>query len=93
MNQVLRLIHGVGIALDYGIAMLIWFRINDPMTVSSHAGLALRGGERCTLLALIGRALNALFPNHCEDAIAADIVRCNTSLARLTYPSCWRNPK
>lgn len=83
MKRVWTFIHGIAIAFDYGIAMLVWFRVEDPMTVSSHAGLALRAGERWSLLAMLGRALNRIDTGHTDAAIAADIARCNASLRRL----------
>jgi hypothetical protein len=78
-----RILHGVAIGIDYGLSMLIWFRVETPMTVSSHAGLALKAGERWTVLAVLGRVLNALDPAHTDAAIAADIQRCTASLRKL----------
>lgn len=82
MRRLWTVLHGIAIALDYGVAMLLWFRVSDPMTLSSHAGLALKTGEGGALV-LLARALNAISPGHTDAAIAADIVRCQTSLTRL----------
>lgn len=83
MKKAWKFLHGIAIAFDYGIAMLIWARVADPMTISSHAGLALRAGERWTLLAMIGRLVNYIDPGHTDNAMAADISRCQASLSRL----------
>jgi hypothetical protein len=82
-------LHGIGVALDYGLAMIGWMRVEDPMTVSSHAGLALRANEGGILSAL-GKGLNWVdYParrrgsTHTAEACTADIQRSINALAHL----------
>lgn len=79
----LKIIHDAGVALDYGLSMILWLHPDIPMTISSRAGLALRDGRRWTPAALIGRSLNAIWPGHTDDAIAADLARAKATVARL----------
>lgn len=80
----LKVIHNIAVAFDYCLSMLLWLRVETPMTVSSECGLALRRGERWTPAAILGRMLNAINSGHTEDAIAADLARCQASIKRLT---------
>ena len=75
--------HGVAIAVDYGVEGVFFWRLRAPMTVSSQAGLALKAGQRTTLLALLGRVLNWLNPGHTDQAILADVQRAMNALALL----------
>jgi len=86
----IQVIHGAAIALDYGAAMLLWWRVSDPMTLSSHAGLATRNPTSDIdnrILRGLAKLLNAIDPGHTDAAIAADIERCQTSLKRLQAPN------
>jgi hypothetical protein len=83
MSALLRFLHNVAVALDYGMSMLLWLHPEEPMTISSRAGLALRAGERWTVLAMLARALNAISAGHCEAAISADVARAKAALRRL----------
>lgn len=53
------------------------------MTISSRCGLALRYGRPLALIWL-GHILNKISPNHCELAIANDLMRDQTSIDILT---------
>jgi hypothetical protein len=82
-------LHGIGVALDYGLAMIGWMRVEDPMTVSSHAGLALRANEG-GILSVLGKGLNWVdYParrrgsTHTAEACTADIQRSINALAHL----------
>jgi hypothetical protein len=55
---------------------------SPDLTISSRCGLALRAGHPWPLCGL-GRALNWLAPNHCENAIANDIRRARVAIERL----------
>ena len=79
--------HGIAIALDYSVEMAFNWQYGTPMTISSRCGLALKRGERTTILALLGRVLNWLNPGppvHCTMAIAADIVRAQQAIRDLS---------
>lgn len=76
--------HDVFVALDYGLCLLLWLRVEAPMTISSRCGLALRAGKRWTVLALLGRLLDLVSPGHCSSAITADIQRAERAKALLT---------
>jgi hypothetical protein len=76
-------LHGVAIAVDYMLEMALFWKQAKPMTVSSRAGLALRSGEKMTVLACIGRLLNWIDTGHTEAAIAADITRVRSALTEL----------
>jgi hypothetical protein len=77
------ILHGIAISLDYGVEMLFRWRKADPMTVSSLCGLALRRGEKWTVLAVLGKILNFISTGHCESAIEADKERLKTALLEL----------
>jgi hypothetical protein len=62
------------LALDKFVAALVWR--DTGITISSYCGLALRKKEPGfgnVILRNIGRGLNSLSPNHCEEAISGDI--------------------
>lgn len=73
------LLHTFAVAFDMLIQGVGW---NMPIsvTLSARAGLAARNGKP-----LASRVICVLFfnPNHCEQAIAADIQRANEALAVL----------
>jgi hypothetical protein len=77
------MIKGLLIALDYAVGMLFFWKSQAPMTVSSHAGMALRRGEKHTPLALLGRFLNLIDHGHTEASISNDINRAEKSLNYL----------
>lgn len=74
------LLHTFALAIDMLAQGVIW---NAPIgvTISSRAGLAARNGR--TLGARLINVL-ALNQHHCEQAIAADIVRAHAALDLLT---------
>jgi hypothetical protein len=84
-------LHNLGVSLDYGLSMLLWLHDEEPMTISSRCGLALRTpnerGLVHDILCTLGSLLNRIDPNHCELSIAADIERANKTIVRLTHPS------
>jgi hypothetical protein len=93
-----KVIHNVFVSLDYAGSMILWLNEEEPMTVSSRCGLALRQdlpGLSQAALRDLGRMLNLLDraalkrgSTHCEESIAADIDRADRSKARLmTHPS------
>ena len=74
----------VGRALLYLDIFVCSLLLSDPdTTISARCGLALRYG-RGGLLAGLGRLLNVLQANHCENAIADDIARARAAIERLT---------
>jgi len=79
----MNFLHGIAIALDYCVEMLLRWKKADPMTVSTLCGLALRRGEKWTALALLGKVLNFISTGHCEGAIAADTNRLQTALNEI----------
>lgn len=55
----------------------------DPdVTISSYCGLALRSKGNLGLR-ILGKGLNAISRNHCENAIASDIARAKSAITRL----------
>ena len=86
MSLATGFLHGLAIAIDYGMEMLAFWRVAAPMTISSQSGLALRRGDRHTPLAYIGRALNWMNPGHTDAAIKADIMRAHVALVELGEP-------
>lgn len=92
-----KVIHNVFVSLDYAGSMILWLNEEEPMTVSSRCGLALRyqdasgsSGFVHDLLCTLGRMLNILDraalkrgSTHCEESIGADIDRADRSKARL----------
>lgn len=56
----------------------------DPdVTISSYCGLALRSPAGNRFLRGLGRILNTISRNHCEQAIASDIARAQAAIGRL----------
>lgn len=78
-----KVLHGVGIALDYGGELLYSWRRGIPMTLSSRAGLALRAGKTSGFFPWLGHALDDEFPNHTPEAIQADLRRGLTGTFQL----------
>lgn len=78
-----KLLHGVGIALDYGGELLYSWRRGIPMTLSSRGGLALRAGKTDGFFPWLGHALDDEFPNHTSEAIQADLKRDLTGALQL----------
>lgn len=76
-------LHGVGIALDYGAELLYSWRRGVPMTLSSRAGLALRAGKTDGFFPWLGHALDDEFPDHTPEAIQADLTRSLTAALQL----------
>lgn len=72
------------IALDV-FACAILLRDGDT-TISSECGLALRNPSGNRALRALGRVLNTISHNHCEQAISGDISRANAAIARLKGP-------
>lgn len=83
MSLVGKLLHGVGIALDYGGELLYSWRRGVPMTLSSRAGLALRAGKTQGFFPWLGHALDGEFPDHTSQAIQADLTRDLTGALQL----------
>ena len=75
------LLHTLAIAIDILLQGIFW---NQPVgvTISSRAGLAAHLGNKYPARIINAIAFN---PNHCEEAIAADIDRANEALAILTH--------
>lgn len=90
LAYLLYVLHNFGVSLDYGLSMLLWLHDEEPMTISSRCGLALRSSEQRglvhDLLCILGTGLNKIDPNHCEASIAADIERAHAAIKRLTSP-------
>jgi hypothetical protein len=61
-----------------------WLWRDYDITVSSMTGLALRKPSPPRWARLLGAFLNWLQTNHCEMAIACDILRCSQADAILT---------
>lgn len=72
----------LAIGVDILTASIFWK--TQGVTVSSLCGLALRRGETRTFLARLGKILNKINANHCENAIASDLARQATAVALLT---------
>lgn len=79
-----RILKAFALGLDYALEITCFWRAYAPTTVSSQCGLALRRGERYTLLALLGRLLNRLQKDHCEGSILDDIQRAYAAIHELT---------
>lgn len=59
----------------------------DPdVTISAYCGLALRNPSGNRVLRTLGRCLNTISANHCEQAIASDIARAKDAITRLEPP-------
>lgn len=78
-----KLLHGLGIALDYGGELLYSWRRGIPMTLSSRAGLALRAKKADGFFPWLGHALDDEFPDHTAQAIQADLARDLTGALQL----------
>ncbi len=52
-------------------------------TISSECGLALRNPSGNGFLRALGRFLNTISRNHCEQAISSDIARAKAAIGRL----------
>lgn len=73
-------LHAFAVGFDMFIQDLIWNSATG-VTISSRAGLAARNGKP-----LGAKIVNKIMfnPNHCEEAIVADIARANEALRILT---------
>jgi ABC-type spermidine/putrescine transport system permease subunit II len=76
-------LHAFAVGFDMFVQDLIW---DAPIgiTISSRAGLAARNGKH-----LGAQIVNTIMlsKTHCQDAIAADILRANEALTILTAES------
>jgi hypothetical protein len=72
----------LAITLDVVTASVFWNR--RDVTVSSLCGMAIRAGKTSSLLGRIGKVLNWLQTDHCEQAIAYDMSVANSTLQFLT---------
>jgi hypothetical protein len=93
LAALLRVLHNIVVAVDYGASMLLWLHVEEPMTISSRCGLALRWPRQPgqAVLRQIGSLLNWIdYParqrgsTHCEEAILADRGRAQAADRRLS---------
>lgn len=71
--------HVIAVGIDILIAVFIWRR--EGITISSHSALAAKRGKKwgCVLC----RFLGWLNPNHCPEAVKADIKRAQDAIREL----------
>lgn len=76
--------YAVLIARALDILLCTWIWRDYDLTISSMCGLELRRAAPAWWAVVFGRwFLNNIEHNHCELAIAADIVRCQAALTML----------
>jgi hypothetical protein len=81
--------HTVAVAIDQFWAAILFNR--PDLTISAMCGLVLAGRGavlkanrvQTFVLRVTGRALNAVFTGHCDQAMAADIERAQATLTDL----------
>jgi hypothetical protein len=94
-NAVLKVIHNIGVAVDYGASMLLWLHEEEPMTISTRCDLArdwprqaglMQDWLRALAVALnwIDRGALKQGSTHCRLARLADIQRAEATITRLT---------
>lgn len=69
------------LAFDYFVSVL-WSR-DFNITISSQCGLYWEKGNPPAFWYVLHKALNAVQPNHCEDAMKGDLVRAQAAISIL----------